>query len=225
MKRILSFLLAVCLLMALTACGNQTTSSGETSPSEPETSQIQTPSSTPETTPEPDPSSSEPEQTEEGERTLVVYFSATGNTKAVAEKIAELTGADIYEIVPAEPYTADDLDYNVSDCRANREMNDASARPAIGGDSIDVSGYDTVMIGYPIWWGTMPRIINTFLDTYDLSGKVILPFCTSGGSGVSQFVSDIRSVEPDADVRAGLRARNAQDSGIESWLNENGISG
>lgn len=225
MKRILSFLLAVCLLMALTACGNQTTSSNETSSSEPETSQIQTPSSTPETTPEPDPSSSEPEQTEEGERTLVVYFSATGNTKAVAEKIAELTGADIYEIVPAEPYTADDLDYNVSDCRANREMNDASARPAIGGDSIDVSGYDTVMIGYPIWWGTMPRIINTFLDTYDLSGKVILPFCTSGGSGVSQSVSDIRSVEPDADVRAGLRARNVQDSGIESWLNENGISG
>lgn len=225
MKRILSFLLAVCLLMALTACGNQTTSSGETSPSEPETSQIQTPSSTPETTPEPDPSFSEPEQTEEGERTLVLYFSATGNTKAVAEKIAELTGADIYEIVPAEPYTADDLDYNVSDCRANREMNDASARPAIGSDSIDVSGYDTVMIGYPIWWGTMPRIINTFLDTYDLSGKVILPFCTSGGSGVSQSVSDIRSVEPDADVRAGLRARNAQDSGIESWLNENGISG
>lgn len=225
MKRILSFLLAVCLLMALTACGNQTTSSGETSSSEPETSQIQTPSSTPETTPEPDPSSSEPEQTEDGERTLVVYFSATGNTKAVAEKIAELSGADIYEIVPAEPYTADDLDYNVSDCRANREMNDASARPAIGGDSIDVSGYDTVMIGYPIWWGTMPRIINTFLDTYDLSGKVILPFCTSGGSGVSQSVSDIRSAEPDADVRAGLRARNAQDSGIESWLNENGISG
>ena len=225
MKRILSFLLAVCLLMALTACGNQTTSSGERSSSEPETSQIQTPSSTPETTPEPDPSSSEPEQTEEGERTLVVYFSATGNTKAVAEKIAELTGADIYEIVPAEPYTADDLDYNVSDCRANREMNDASARPAIGGDSIDVSGYDTVMIGYPIWWGTMPRIINTFLDTYDLFGKVILPFCTSGGSGVSQSVSDIRSAEPDADVRAGLRARNAQDSGIESWLNENGISG
>ncbi len=225
MKRILSFLLAVCLLMALTACGNQTTSSNETSSSEPETSQIQTPSSTPETTPEPDPSSSEPEQTEEGERTLVVYFSATGNTKAVAEKIAELTGADIYEIVPAEPYTADDLDYNVSDCRANREMNDASARPAIGGDSIDVSGYDTVMIGYPIWWGTMPRIINTFLDTYDLSGKVILPFCTSGGSGVSQSASDIRSAEPDADVRAGLRARNAQDSGIESWLNENGISG
>lgn len=225
MKRILSFLLAVCLLMALTACGNQTTSSNETSSSEPETSQIQTPSSTPETTPEPDPSSSEPEQTEEGERTLVVYFSATGNTKAVAEKIAELTGADIYDIVPAEPYTADDLDYNVSDCRANREMNDASARPAIGGDSIDVSGYDTVMIGYPIWWGTMPRIINTFLDTYDLSGKVILPFCTSGGSGVSQSASDIRSAEPDADVRAGLRARNAQDSGIESWLNENGISG
>ena len=224
MKRIFSFLLAVCLVMALTACGSRTAPSGEATPSEPETSQSQTPSSAPETVLDATPSPSESEQTEESVKTLVVYFSATGNTKAVAEKIAELTGADIYEIVPAEPYTADDLNYNVSDCRANREMNDASARPAIGSGSIDVSGYDTVMIGYPIWWGTMPRIINTFLDTYDLSGKVILPFCTSGGSGVSQSVSDIRSAEPDADVRTGLRAGNAQDSGIESWLNENGIN-
>lgn len=80
-------------------------------------------------------------------------------------------------------------------------MNDASARPAIGSEAIDVSSYDTVFIGYPIWWGTMPRIINTFLDTYDLSGKTVLPFCTSGSSGITQSVSDIRAAEPDADVR------------------------
>lgn len=223
MKRIFPFLLVVCLLAALTACGNQAASSGEATPSEPEASQSQTPPSTPEAVSDTTPSPSEPEQTEESVKTLVVYFSATGNTKAVAEKIAELTGADIYEIVPAEPYTADDLNYNISDCRANREMNDASARPAIGSDSIDVSGYDTVMIGYPIWWGTMPRIINTFLDAYDLSGKVILPFCTSGGSGVSQSVSDIRRAEPNADVRDGLRVRGSQDRVLDRWLSENGL--
>ena len=157
-------------------------------------------------------------------KTLVVYFSATGNTKTVAEEITRLTGADLYEIVPAVPYTDEDLNYNNNECCANQEMNDASARPAIGSEAIDVSSYDTVFIGYPIWWGTMPRIINTFLDTYDLSGKTVLPFCTSGSSGITQSVSDIRAAEPDADVRGGLRASGANDSGIESWIADNGIS-
>lgn len=156
-------------------------------------------------------------------KTLVVYFSCTGNTKSVAEKIADICSADIYEIVPAEPYTSDDLNYNDDNCRANREMNDENARPEIGSQSIDLSGYDTVFIGYPIWWGTMPRIINTFLDTYDLSGKTVMPFCTSGGSGVSRSVSDIRSAEPNADVRSGLRANGANDSGIETWISDNNI--
>ena len=155
---------------------------------------------------------------------LVVYFSATGNTKAVAEEITRLTGADLYEIVPAVPYTDEDLNYNNNECRANQEMNDASARPAIGSEAIDVSSYATVFIGYPIWWGTMPRIINTFLDTYDLSGKTVLPFCTSGSSGITQSVTDIRTAEPDADVRDGLRASGANDSSIESWIADNGIS-
>ena len=103
-------------------------------------------------------------------------------------------------------------------------MNDASARPAIGSEAIDVSSYDTVFVGYPIWWGSAPRIINTFLDTYDLSGKTVLPFCTSGGSGISQSVSAIRTAEPDADVRDGLRSSGADDSGIEGWIADNGIS-
>ena len=102
-------------------------------------------------------------------------------------------------------------------------MNDASARPAIGSEAIHVFSYDTVFVGYPIWWGTMPRIINTFLDIYDSYGKTILPFCTSGSSGISQSVSDIRAAEPDADVRDGLRASGVNDSGIESWITDNGI--
>ena len=153
-----------------------------------------------------------------------MYFSATGNTKAVAEEITCLTGADLYEIVPADPYTDEDLNYNNNDCRANQEMNDASARPVIGSEAMDVSSYDTMFIGYPIWWGTMPRIINTFLDTFDLSGKTVLPFCTSGSSGITQSVSDIRAAEPDADVRDGLRASGANDSSIENWIADNGIS-
>lgn len=156
-------------------------------------------------------------------KNLVVYFSCTGNTKAVAEKIAELCDADLYEITAAQPYTAEDLNYNNSNCRANREMNDENARPAIGSQTIDLSGYDTVFIGYPIWWGTMPRIINTFLDTYDLSGKTVMPFCTSGGSGVSRSVSDIKKAESKADVRDGLRASGANDRNLEKWLSDNNI--
>ena len=233
MKRLVSLVLAFCLISILTACGNQAAQSPAASPTaaeapsaSPQSETAQTASAEPTATAsaEPEPTMTpEPAPTEAAVKTLVVYFSATGNTKAVAEKIAALTGADVYELLPAEPYTEADLDYNVKDCRANLEMNDSSARPAISGESIDLSGYDTVIVGYPIWWGTMPRIINTFLDAYDLSGKTVLPFCTSGGSGVSRSVSDIRDAEPDADVRDGLRARGADDSGIESWLSENGL--
>lgn len=157
----------------------------------------------------------------QGAKQLVVYFSCTGNTKAVAERIAELCNADIYEIVPSEPYTADDIDYNQSDCRANLEMNDENARPAIGSETLDLSDYDTIYIGYPIWWGTMPRIINTFLDTYDLSDKTVMPFCTSGSSGISTSVSAIRDAEPNADVKDGFRAEDENDSGIDEWLENN----
>lgn len=157
-----------------------------------------------------------------GSGVLVVYFSCTGNTKKAAEKIAALTGGDIYEIVPAEPYSAADLNYNNDDCRANREMNDPTARPAIGGDKADISEYDTVIIGYPIWWGTMPRIINTFIESCELSGKTVLPFCTSGSSGISRSVSDIKAAAPTADVRDGLRTSGAGDAELEKWLRAGG---
>lgn len=148
----------------------------------------------------------------------MVYFSYTGTTKAAAEKIAELTGADLYETVPEQEYTSANLNYNNSGCRANTEMNNPTARPAISGDALDPSDYGTIYLGYPIWWGTMPRIINTFIDTYDLSGKIIIPFCTSGGSGVSTSVADIKAAAPDADNCVGLRVKSAGDGAITECL-------
>ena len=222
MKKWIPMITVFCLLFSLTACGAGSGTNGNTEHSSMQ-SQIEAPSSEP--MEKPDVFADDPvaEPTEEAAKTLVVYFSATGNTKAVAEEIVRLTGADLYEIVPAVPYTNEDLNYNDNTCRANQEMNDASARPAIGSEAIDISSYDTVFIGHPIWWGTTPRIINTFLDTYDLSGKTVLPFCTSGSSGISHAVSVIRSAEPDADVREGLRASGAHDSSIENWIANNGI--
>ena len=229
MKKRISMIMVICLLLSLTACGVNSGTNSNTEPSATQ-SQAETPPSEPAEDPgvsaDDSAEGSDPatEPTEEAAKTLVVYFSATGNTKAVAEEISRLTGADLYEIVPADPYTDADLNYNNNDCRANQEMNDISARPAIGSGVIDVSPYDIVFVGYPIWWGTMPRIINTFLDTYDLSGKTVLPFCTSGSSGITQSVSDFRTAEPDADVRDGLRASGANDSSIENWIADNGIS-
>lgn len=160
---------------------------------------------------------------EKASEKLVVCFSCTGTTKAAAEKIAVITGADLYEIVPKEPYTAEDLDYSNNNCRANIEMNDQTARPEINGEALDLSLYHTIFIGYPIWWGTMPRILNTFLDTYNLSGKTVTPFCTSSGSSISQSVSVLKKEEPSADIRNGIRVDNADDSQIYTWLENNDI--
>ena len=160
----------------------------------------------------------------EGTKALVVYFSATGNTESMAQTIAETTGADIVKIVPEEPYTAEDLDYSNDDCRANLEQNDPDARPAIANQIENIEEYDTIFLGYPIWWGTMPKIINTFLDTYDMSGKTIMPFCTSGGSGITSSVNEIKEICPDADVKDGLRGSSSATSAqIEQWMADNDV--
>ncbi len=228
MKKLIALITICTLIFCLAACSSQSTSTGDSSQKTSNTAQNQPPenskpSDVPDSSEKTDPSDSGTSKDEEKTKTLVVYFSCTGNTKAVAEKIIELTGADVYEIVPKDSYTDADLNYNNNDCRANKEMNDPSARPAIGSEKIDVSSYDTVIIGYPIWWGTMPRIINTFFDTYDLSGKTILPFCTSGGSGVSKSVSDIKAAVSAAEVKDGLKAGGASDSAISRWLSDNGF--
>lgn len=160
---------------------------------------------------------------EQSANAVIVYFSWSGNTKAAAEEIGRQTGADLFELAPAEPYTSD---YNALLDIAQEERQN-NARPAISGD-IDLSEYDTVFIGYPIWWGDMPMILYTFLDQADLSGKTVLPFVTSGGSGLSGTVGAIREAEPDATVTEGLSisgsaAANCADA-VAEWLGANYFS-
>ncbi|MDE7193070.1 MAG: flavodoxin [Oscillospiraceae bacterium] len=157
------------------------------------------------------------ELTEEETKTLVVYFSCTNTTKTLAEYAADILGADIYEIVPAEPYTAADLAYYTNG-RADREQNDPSVRPAISGGVDNMSEYDTIILGYPIWHGQAPRIISTFLESYDFSGKTIVPFCTSHSSGIGSSADDLHSL-CSAEWKDGKRFDGGTSRNeIENWL-------
>ena len=156
---------------------------------------------------------------ETDEKILVVYFSCSNNTKSVAQKIQTATGSAIYEIVPAIPYTTADLDYN-TDCRANREQNDANSRPEISGSVENIGQYDTVYIGYPIWWGQAPKIIYTFLESYDFSGKTLIPFCTSGSSPMGSSATNLHSLAPDATWLGGQRfGGSASQATVTAWVN------
>ena len=129
-------------------------------------------------------------------KTLVVYFSATGTTKAAAQRLAKEFNADLYEITPEVPYTAADLDWRDKQSRSTIEMQDKTSRPAIKGHCENIADYDTVWIGFPIWWYTAPTIINTFIEAHDLSGKTLNVFATSGGSGVSGSAKDLKNAYP-----------------------------
>ena len=129
---------------------------------------------------------------------LVVYFSATGTTAKAARTIAEVTGGTLYEIVPQQAYTSDDLDWNDRQSRSSVEMNNPQARPALKDTKLDIAAYNVVFIGYPIWWDQAPRIINTFIESHDLKGKTLVPFATSGGSGISGAEKSLREKCPDA---------------------------
>ena len=208
MKKRILFLFACLLLVGLTACGGET--------------------ATPEATPtEEESATSEAAETTSSDEadSVVVYFSATGNTEAVARLLAETQGADLQEIVPAEPYTEDDLNYNDDLSRANSEQNDANSRPAIAGSMENVEQYDIVYVGFPIWWGNMPKILYTFFDTYDLTGKTIVPFCTSGSSGIEEAVRVIADMEPDATITEGLRTDTSQmATDVPAWLESIGLA-
>ena len=129
-------------------------------------------------------------------KTLVVYFSATGVTKAAAQKLAKEKNADLYEITPEVPYTAADLDWRDKTSRSTIEMQDKSSRPAIKGHCDNIADYDTVWIGFPVWWYTAPTIVNTFIEAHDLSGKTLNVFATSGGSGVTGSANDLKKAYP-----------------------------
>ena len=217
MKKYFSLVLTLTMVFSLAACGNSgaaessSSASGESGTSS-EVIEVILQSEEPQTE-----VYSEPE-TETGSNSLIVYFSWSGNTESVANEIQAQTGGDIFEIVPAEPYT-DDYDA-LLDLAQEEQVN--GARPAIAETVENFEQYDTVYFGFPNWWGDMPMILYTFLDEYDFSGKTIAPFVTSGGSGFSGTISTIESLEPDAAVTEGLSLGSSEAGdpadAVSEWL-------
>ena len=155
---------------------------------------------------------------------LVAYFSATGNTKGAAEKIASVTGGDLYEILAAEPYTEEDLNYSDSSSRATTEQNDKSVRPEIGSEDIELEGYTTLYLGFPIWWGEEPRILDTFVEKYSFDGITVIPFCTSGSSGIGSSGKNMETLAGSGTWLEGQRfGGNVSEEEIRSWIE--GIEG
>ena len=150
--------------------------------------------------------------------TLVAYFSASGTTARVAKDLAGAIGADLFEIAPVEPYSAADLNWNDKASRSSVEMNDESCRPAIAAKVNDMAAYDTVFVGFPVWWYVEPRIIDTFLEAYDFSGKTVVPFATSGGSGLGRAPQRMQALAPGAKVLQGglLNGRFSQEK-LADW--------
>ena len=136
-------------------------------------------------------------------KALVAYFSASGTTAKVAKDLAAAIEADLFEIAPAQPYTRADLNWNDSSSRSSVEMNDEACRPVIEGEVANMAAYDTVFVGYPVWWYVEPRIIDTFLEAYDFAGKTVVPFATSGGSGLGRAPQRMQALVPGAKVLAG----------------------
>ncbi len=213
--KISALLLTAALLLTLAACGNassenktssQTKQSSQaaSSAAEADASKSDTPSDTP----------------QDSGKALVVYFSATGTTKGVAAQIASAAGADTYEILAAQPYTSDDLNWNDSNSRTTKEQNDKTVRPEIGGEDISLDGYSTVFIGYPIWWGEEPRIMDTFVEAHDFSGKTVVPFCTSSSSPIGSSGDNLAANAGSGNWLEGERLSSSSD--IEGWLSSLG---
>ncbi len=156
----------------------------------------------------------------DGSTILVAYFSCTGTTEQIAEWIAEETGAELYEIIPDTTYTEDDLDYNDSSSRANQEQADSFARPAIDGSVENMEKYDVIFLGYPIWHGQAPRIISTFLESYDFSDVMMIPFCTSHSSGIGSSAENLHSLCAETVTWADGRrfSGDAVESDVEEWV-------
>ena len=149
---------------------------------------------------------------------LVAYFSATGVTARAAQKVAEATGGEVYAITPAKPYTDADLDWRDKQSRSSVEMNDPKARPALGGERLDVSEYDIVFIGYPIWWNQAPRLINTFIESHNLKGKTVIPFATSGGSTIAGSAATLRRTYPALEWKEGRLLNRADEKTVRTWI-------
>ena len=202
MKKLFAVMMSVALIFAVTACGSAGDRTEESSSS----------------------GQNAPERTAAEAKGLVVYFSWSGNTENVANSIKDQTGSDIFEIVPQTSYS-DDYDTVVD---LAREEQRTDARPEISGSIDNIAQYDVIYVGYPNWWGDMPMILYTFFDTYDLSSKTIALFCTSGGSGLSGTVNEVKSLEPNATVTEGLHIGSGSssnpDKAVSEWLNDIGLA-
>ena len=214
MKRILSLILAVLVFVPLTACQNSSqaeTDSTQTITEEQKETAENTDQKEKETVTEPFSAAHSD--------VLVVYFSATGTTRGVAEKIASVTGGDLYEILASEPYTAEDLNYNDSSSRSTTEQNDKSIRPEIGSEDISLAGYTTVYLGFPIWWGEEPRILDTFVEKYSFDGITVIPFCTSGSSGIGHSGPNMEALAGTGTWLDGRRFDGSvSEADLQSWI-------
>ena len=236
MKKLISIVLMFTLMAALTGCGSSTQAqttdtqavaeaqeeTAETPEAEdPETEPAETEQQTDEAAvseTEAEPEVKDPVPAEHSD-VLVAYFSATGTTKGVAERIASVTGGDLYQILAAEPYTEDDLNYNDDSSRSTVEQNDKSVRPEIGSEEISLDGYTTVYLGFPIWWGEEPRILDTFVEKYNFEGITVIPFCTSGGSGIGRSGSNMESLAGAGTWLEGQRfSGNVSEEELQSWI-------
>lgn len=220
MKRLTALLLSVVLVLSLAACGSANKPASSTT--QPETS---APTEQPESS-STAPAESEPETQPETGKTLVVYYSASGNTERVAKDIAEAAGADLFEIVPTEVYTSDDLNWTNPDSRVSREHDDESLRdvPLTTTEVPDWDSYDTVFIGYPIWWGIAAWPVDTFVKNNDFTGKTVIPFATSSSSGMGQSGSLLADMAGTGEWQEGQRfSSGVSGDDVQSWVNGLGL--
>lgn len=213
--KVSALVLMAVMLFALTACGAKTDNSSQ-SQTEQQSSAATEKQSSASSNEQSSATSKVADTSTNSGKTLVVYFSATGTTKGVAEKIAAATNADTYEILAAQTYTEADLNWNDKNSRTTKEQNDKSVRPEIGSDKVNLDGYSTIFIGYPIWWGEEPRIMDTFVESYDFSGKTMIPFCTSGGSGIGSSGTNLADNAKSGNWLEGERLSSSSD--IEGWV-------
>ena len=165
------------------------------------------------------PDSTEKTVSEPSKDVLVVFFSATGTTKGIAEKIAAIEDADIYEITATQEYTSDDLNWNDSNSRTTKEQDDPSVRPEISSDTVSLEGYSRIYIGYPIWWGEEPRIMDTFVESYDFEDIIMIPFCTSASSGIGRSGKNLAENAGSGNWLDGQRfGADASEEDLQSWI-------
>lgn len=220
MKKLTALLLSVVLVLGLAACGSANKPASSTT--QPETS---APTEQPESS-STAPAESEPETQPETGKTLVVYYSASGNTERVAKDIAEAAGADLFEIVPTEVYTSEDLNWTNPDSRVSREHDDESLRdvPLTTTEVPDWDSYDTVFIGYPIWWGIAAWPVDTFVKNNDFTGKTVIPFATSSSSGMGQSGSLLADMAGTGEWQEGQRfSSGVSGDDVQSWVNGLGM--